>query len=73
MGTKVTNAIFVMSHGDICCIPEDRVIMYVQLVIDFRPQKKDPNKIFITAGGNLIKTPWNLTTRTVNLTTSKIP
>ena len=42
---------------------------YTQIVVDFRPQKKDPNRVQLTAGGNLIKYPGELTTRTADLTT----
>ena len=42
------------------------------MVVDYRPQKPDPNQVRITVGGNLIKYPGDLTTRTADLTTSKI-
>ena len=42
------------------------------MVVDFHPQKPDPNRVRIIAGGNLIHYPGELTTRTANLTTSKI-
>ena len=71
-GIKGTNATFVMTNDDINCIPEDRVVMYVCIIIDFRLQKEDPNRACITAGSNLINTPGDLTTRTVDVTTSKI-
>ena len=35
-------------------------------------KKEDPNRVCITAGGNLISYPGELTTRTADLTTSKI-
>ena len=38
-----TNCIFVMSHEEIRQIPEDRVITYARIVVDFRSQKVDPN------------------------------
>ena len=46
--------------------------MYTHIVTNFRPQKEDPNRVRITAGGNLIKTPWDLTTIKADLTTPKI-
>eukprot|EP00804_Cyclotella_cryptica_P010472 CCRYP_012303-RA/>CCRYP_012303-RA protein AED:0.45 eAED:0.14 QI:0/0/0/0.6/1/1/5/0/1176 len=50
-----------------------RTVTYGRIVIDFHPQKADPNRVRITAGGNLIKDyPGELTTRTADLTTSKI-
>ena len=42
------------------------------VVVDYRPQKEDPNRVRITTGGNLIIYPGELTTRAVDLTTSKI-
>ena len=42
------------------------------IVVDFRPQKSDPNRACITAGGNLIKCLGKLTTRTADITTTKI-
>ena len=53
-------------------IPKDRVVTYARIVVDYRPQKKDPNRVRITAGGNLIQYPGELTTRTADLRTSKI-
>ena len=70
MGQKATNAIFVMTHEEILLIPPDRTITYAQVVVDFHPQKADPHRICITAGGNLINYPGELTTRTADLTTS---
>ena len=71
-GQKGTNAIFVMTHAGIPLIPADCTITYARVVIDFCPQKADPHCIRITAGGNLINCPGELTTRTADLTTSKL-
>ena len=71
-GQKGTNAIFVMTHAEILLIPADRTITYARVVVEFRLQKIDPHRIRITAGGNLINYPGKLTTRTANLTTSKL-
>lgn len=61
------------SHADIANIPKGRTVTYGRIVIDYRPQKADPNRVRITAGGNIIKDyPGELTTRTADLTTSKI-
>ena len=40
--------------------------------MDYRPQKNDPNRVRITAGGNLITYPFELTTRTADIPMSKI-
>ena len=62
-----------MEHDEIANIPKDRTITYGRIVIDYRPQKEDPNRVRITAGGNLITDyPGDVTTRTADLTTSKI-
>ena len=73
-GQKETNSIFVMSHTEIALIPGDRVVTYAGIVVGHRPKKEDPNCIRMVAGGNLIKGcyPGELTTRTANLTTSKL-
>ena len=71
-GTKGTNTVFILGHDEIKNIPKDRVVTYGRIVIDYRPQKDDPNRVRITAGGNLISYPGELTTRTADLTTSKV-
>ena len=40
-------------------------------MVDYRPQKEDPNRVCITVGGNSIAYPHELTTRTANLITVK--
>ena len=70
--TKGTNTIEFMSHDEIAKIPRGKVVTYARIVVDFRPQKEDPNQVQITAGGNLIDYPHELTTRTADLTTTKI-
>jgi hypothetical protein len=71
-GQQGTNSIFVMTHDDIRHIPTDRTITYARVVVDFRPQKTDPHRVRITAGGNLINYLGELTTKTADLTTSKL-
>ena len=72
MGTKGTNYIFAMSHSEIANIPEDRVVTYAQVVIDYQPQKEDPNRVRITAGANLTQYPGELTTQTADLAMAKL-
>ena len=50
-GTKGTNSMFVLSHDKIRTIPADRTVTYARIVVDYRPQKADPNMVRITAGG----------------------
>ncbi len=70
--TKGTNTIFYLSHAEILSIPNDRTVTYGRIVIYHRPQKEDPNHVRITVGGNLFKYPFELTTRTSNMLSSKI-
>jgi hypothetical protein len=71
--TNGTNTIFFLSHNNIRCIPKDRVVTYARIVIDHCPQKDDPNRVRrITVGGNLIEYPYELTTRTANMVSTKI-
>ncbi len=54
-GQKGTNAMFVMTHNEIAhALRAKKVFTYGNPVVDHRPQKEDPNRIRITAGGNLI-------------------
>eukprot|EP00804_Cyclotella_cryptica_P015695 CCRYP_018924-RA/>CCRYP_018924-RA protein AED:0.15 eAED:0.15 QI:0/-1/0/1/-1/1/1/0/1314 len=73
-GDAGTDTIHFMSIEDIKKIPKDRTVTYARIVVDYRPQKTDPNRVRITVGGNLLKDdyPGELTTRTADLTTSKI-
>ncbi len=71
-GQKWSDAMFVMSPQDIPNIPKDRVVTYARVVINHCPQKTDPNRIRITAGGNLINYPGKLTTWMADITTLKL-
>jgi hypothetical protein len=70
--TTGTNTVFYMSHDEIKNIPTDRTVTYARIVVDYRPQKTDPNRVRITVGGNLISYPGEVTTRTADMITSKI-
>ncbi len=45
---------------------------YAKIVVDFRPQKEDLYRILIMAGGNLLTYEGNISTRTADLSTSKL-
>ena len=70
--TQGTNTVRFMSLDMIKDIPIKQTVTYGRIVVDYRPQKEDPNRVRITAGGNLIKYPDELTTRTADLTTTKL-
>jgi hypothetical protein len=71
-GTKGPDSLFILERHKIPSIPKDRTVIYAHVVVDHRPQKPDPNRAGITVGSNLITYPGELTTRTANLTSSKI-
>ena len=64
---KGTNTVKCLTHEEIRRIPPDRTVTYARIVIDYRPQKDDPNRVRITVGGNLIDYPDKLNTRTTGL------
>ena len=71
--SRTHGPIFVMNRAQIAKMyVEDKTPTYTRIVVDFRPQKSDPSRVRITAGGNLIKCPGELTTRTADITTTKI-
>ena len=53
-------------------IQNDRVVTYANITVDYRPQKDDPTRVRIMAGGNLIIYPGELTTGIADITTYKI-
>jgi hypothetical protein len=72
-GQKGTNAMFVMTHDEIAhALRAKRVFTYGNPVVDHRPQKENPNRIRITAGGNLIKCDDEVSVRTADINTAKL-
>jgi hypothetical protein len=53
-GQKGTNSIFVMMHAEISNIPQNQTVTYARVVVNYGPEKADPHRICIMAGGNLI-------------------
>ncbi len=54
MGEPGTNTLFFMDLDTIAKIPKDQVFTYARVFVNYFPQKKDPNRVRITARGNLI-------------------
>ncbi len=71
-GQKGTNSIFIMMHAEIQGIPKNQTVTYDHVVVDYCPQKAYPHRICITAGGDLINYPGELSMGTANLTMSKL-
>ena len=62
----------ILRPDQVLLIPNDCVVTYATIIVDYRPQKEDPIRVSILAGGNLIIYPGELTTRAADITTSKI-
>jgi hypothetical protein len=72
-GQKGTNAMFVMTRNEIAhALAVGTTFTYANPVVDYRPHKEDPNRIRITAGGNLIQCNSELSVRTANINTTKL-
>ena len=72
-GQKGTDAMFVMTHDDIKhALKAGKKFTYCNPVVDHRPQKEDPNRIRLTAGGNLIHCEEELSVPTAGLETAKL-
>ena len=71
-GAIGTNTLKILHSEQVILIPNDCVVTYANIVVDYRPQKDDPNRIRITAGGNLIIYFGELKMRTADITLSKI-
>jgi hypothetical protein len=70
--TTGTDTIFFLSHSELKTIPSNRTVTYTRIVVNHRPHKDGPNRVRITVGGNLINYPFELTTRTTDMISSKI-
>ena len=53
-------------------IPEGRKATYLRLVVADRPMKANPRRVRFTVGGDKIEYPYEVRTKTADLTTSKI-
>jgi hypothetical protein len=72
-GQKGTNSVFVMTHNELAIAKAaGHKWTYARIVVNYRPQKEDPNRIRIAVGGNLITYRGNTSTWTADLTTSKL-
>jgi hypothetical protein len=72
-GQKEKNAMFVLTHDEIMhALATKKFFTYANPVVDYRPQKDDPHRIRITAGGNLINYEGNASVWTADIDTAKI-
>ena len=61
-----------MSHDKTRDISPDITVTYARIIVDYRPQKSDPDRVRLTVGGNIPNVLEDLSTKTAYLTTSKI-
>ena len=57
------NTFFFMSYEKIRDIPPDKTVTYARIVVDYQPQKPDPNRVRLMVGGNLLNVPGDLITK----------
>ena len=69
--TKGTNTVEFMDLEEIQKHRKSTIVTYAHIVVDYCPQKKDPNRVRVSARGNLINCPFELITCTADITTSK--
>jgi hypothetical protein len=71
-GQKRTNTMFIMTRGKIRhTLATGQKFTYGNLADDYQPQKEDPHRICITAGGNLITYASSPSIRTADLDMAK--
>jgi hypothetical protein len=68
-GVKGTNTIFFIHKSK---VPKGRKVTYGRIVVDYRPHKADPNRARLTVGGDRIEYPYDVSTPTADLITSKL-
>jgi hypothetical protein len=72
-GQKGTNAMFIMTHNEIAhAYREKKFFTFANPIVDYRPQKDDPNWLRITTMGNLITYDGKLSVRTADINTAKL-
>jgi hypothetical protein len=53
-------------------VPKGRKVTYGRIVVDYRPQKADPNRTRLTVGGDRVEYPYDVSTPTADLVTAKL-
>jgi hypothetical protein len=66
---KGTNTMFFIPFSE---IPENKISTYLRVVSAYRPEKENPRRVRWTVGGDRIDYPGDVSTKTADLTTSKI-
>ena len=72
-GQKETNAMFVMTRDEVAhALAAGQFFTYANPVVGYQPQKEDPYRIQITAGGNFLKYEGNASVQTAGLDKAKM-
>jgi hypothetical protein len=66
---KGTNTMFFIPFSE---IPQNKTSTYLRVVSAYRPEKENPRRVRWTVGGDQIDYPGDVSTKTADLTTSKI-
>jgi hypothetical protein len=66
---KGTNTMFFVH---VTAIPKDRKATYLRVVSALRPEKVNPRRVRWTAGGDKVDYPFDVSTKTADLTTAKL-
>ena len=53
-------------------MPKGKIVTYGREVADVRPEKKEPNRVRITAGGNILVYTGETSTETASIETAKL-
>lgn len=53
-------------------MPQGRKATYGRIVVDYRPQKADPNRTRLTVGGDRVEYPHDVSTPTADMVTAKL-
>jgi hypothetical protein len=72
-GQRGTNTMFVMTRDEVAhTLAVGQFFTYANPVVDYQPQKEDPYRIGITAGGSFLKYEGNASVRMANLDMAKM-
>jgi hypothetical protein len=66
---KGTDTCFFIKKLD---VPMGRTFTYACIVCNYRPQKDEPHRIWLTMGGDCIDYPWDKSMQTAKITTAKL-
>ena len=66
---KGTNTIHFIPHNS---VPPGCTVTYGCIVVDYRPQKQEPNRTWLTVGGDKFECPWEKATPMADLTLNLI-